>query len=71
MDALLDAAAASRDPDERTVLLQQVEDLVLADVAIAPVHVYRHRVAVAPTVDGWVLRPDGGVDLTAVRVVRP
>lgn len=70
VDALLDAAAATGDDVARTAVLRQVESIVLGDVVVAPMHVYLHRVVVADVVEGFVLRPDGHVDLTDVRVER-
>ena len=57
-------------PLHSTALYQQAEDQVLLEAPILPIHVYRHRVAVSEDVEGFVLRPDGGVDLSAVRVDR-
>lgn len=70
VDALLAEAAATLDDAGRAALLQQAEDLALADAPILPIHVYRHRLVVSDEVEGFVLRPNGSVDLTAVRVER-
>lgn len=71
VDALLDEARATTDPEARTERYHDVERRVLDAVAIAPVMYYEHDRVVAPDVRGLVLSPMGTVDLTSVSLADP
>lgn len=70
VDDLLARAAVADSNDELVSLDRQAEILALEDVAIAPMHVYRHRLVVDDAVVGFRMTTDGEVDLTDVRVER-
>ncbi len=53
-DALLDAAQATAEPKARGALLQQAEDLALADYAWVPTYFMVTRDLVNPRVKGWI-----------------
>lgn len=70
LDELLRQAAADGETADDAALLRQAEILALDDVAVAPMHVYRHRLVVNDAVAGFRMSADGAVDLTNVRVER-
>ena len=53
-DALLDAAQTTADPRARGALMQQAEDLALADYAWVPAYFMVTRDLVNPRVKGWI-----------------
>ena len=53
-DALITASDAARDPAERGRLLSQAEQLMLDDVALAPVFNQVSRNLISPAVRGWI-----------------
>ncbi len=56
-DSLMDRSDAERDPDVRAGLLQQAEQIVLDDVAFAPIYFGVSRNLVSTAVKGWVPNP--------------
>lgn len=52
-DALLERAAATRQQDQRMVLLQEAEAMMLADAPLIPIYFYVSKHLVHRTVTGW------------------
>ena len=52
-DELLSRAAAETDPDKRRGLLQQAEQIMLADQPVIPIYYYVSKHLVNPRVTGW------------------
>lgn len=53
-DALITASDAARDPAERARLLSQAEQIMLDDVALAPIFNQVSRNLISPAVGGWI-----------------
>src|SRR5271155_862123 len=53
-DALITASDAARDPGERARLLSQAEQIMLDDVALAPIFNQVSRNLISPAVRGWI-----------------
>lgn len=72
VDALLDRARATLDPDERRRLYEQAEDLALdRDQAIIPLLTFRHAAVVSDRFEGFALNPLGLPNLAEVRPAAP
>ena len=69
VDALLERARATLEPDDRHELYGQAEELALnRDQALVPLFTYRHSAVASDRVHGLVYDPMGFVDLVAVEV---
>ncbi len=68
VDALLDRARRTLDPEQRAALFRQAEASMLTDMPVVPLFYYRHARVVAERVHGFVLSPMGDVDMTQVRL---
>jgi oligopeptide transport system substrate-binding protein len=66
-DALIDRSDRERDPVKRAQLLQEAEQTMLDDVAIAPVFFQVSRDLVAPSVSGWI---GNDIDVNRTRYVK-
>ncbi len=66
-DALIDRSDRERDPAKRAELLQEAEQTMLDDVAVAPVFFQVSRDLVAPSVSGWF---GNDIDVNRTRYVR-
>jgi oligopeptide transport system substrate-binding protein len=66
-DALIDRSDRERDPVKRAQLLQEAEQTMLDDVAVAPVFFQVSRDLVAPSVSGWI---GNDIDVNRTRYVR-
>jgi oligopeptide transport system substrate-binding protein len=69
VDALLDAARATADQEERAQLFVQAERLAVGlDQVVVPLFTYRHRVVVSERVEGFRLDPMGRANLHEISV---
>lgn len=66
VDALLDEARATEDPQQRLTTYGTAERRVLADMPALPLLWYRHTTVVAPEVQDLVYSPFGRIDLARV-----
>ncbi len=66
-DALITASDAARDPAERARLLSQAEQIMLDDVALAPVFNQVSRNLISPAVRGWI---GNDINLNRTRYLR-
>lgn len=72
VDALLDEARATTDPQERHARYAEAADLALnRDQVVVPLFTYRHSAVASDRLRGLVYNPLGYVDLVSVRVVEP
>lgn len=65
-DSLLTRARRTTEAADRRDLYRRAEARILDDAAVAPIAYGRHSLVVAPAVQGFLLSPAGGADLSRV-----